>query len=594
MLANCATIVCAENVGFEALVNSPRISMDEVMQLTLTVTGVNDNLDPINLPVLEGFSAKYVGPSTSVSIINGDYHSERSFVYNLFPNKVGKFQIPAISISVNGKTYTSKPIDVEVSQNPTQASPGVPSAPDQNSGPSADSLKDKILISVSVGKNNVYLNEKIPVSIKLLVNDVPMRDIQLPQFDKTGFMVDDYQKPEQNTEIVNGVKYDTVEFKTNVYPSRLGDISFGPVQLQGNVIYKATQANPFNQENNPFGADIFNGFFDSYANRPVTVTSKPIELHVSELPSENKPGNFSGAMGQFAFKVTVSPLQVKAGDPLTLKMDLTGAGNFKSIKMPDFKAHGFKSYEPKVKDTDDEKTAEEVIIPVSSSIKEVPVIKFSYFDTDIKDYRTITQGPFPIQVIQPGPDQDFKAVGFTDLNRDTSSLPSKQFSIGKMFGKFQKFFAKLSRNPWFWIWVGLMLVIGVVYIFWRKFQDRLENDPAFARKLKALREAREALKPAEQYMAEGKSKEFYALVSKVLKDYFANKWHQSSAALSTSVILEKLKALTIDEAIILQVKSILEQSDLVCFAGASRDALQMKNDISQVQEIIKSFEKALK
>ncbi len=187
------------------------------------------------------------------------------------------------------------------------------SQPDQNQAPSAESLKDKILIMVSVDKTEVYLNERIPLTIKLLVNDVPMRDIQYPQFEKTGFMVDDFEKPQQSSQVVNGVRYDTVEFKTNIYPNRLGDLTFGPVQIQGNIIYKTGQNNPFSQDNDFFGTNVFNNFFDSYATRPVTVTSQPILLHVSPLPQDNRPQDFSGAIGQFDFQASVSPLQVKAG-----------------------------------------------------------------------------------------------------------------------------------------------------------------------------------------------------------------------------------------------------------------------------------------
>ena len=68
------------------------------------------------------------------------------------------------------------------------------------------------------------------------------------------------------------------------------------------------------------------------------------------LPEDNRPDDFSGAIGQFDFQASVAPLQVKAGDPLTLKMDIKGSGNFKNLKMPVFKAPGFKSYEPQIKD----------------------------------------------------------------------------------------------------------------------------------------------------------------------------------------------------------------------------------------------------
>ena len=131
---------------------------------------------------------------------------------------------------------------------------------------------------------------------------------------------------------------------------------------------------------------------------------------------------------------------------------------------------------------------------------------------------------------------------------------------------------KLCGSVWFWVSLGFIFVAGVAYFLWRRFQDRLENDPAFARRLKAVREARQALIPAGEYISSGNPKDFYALLSKVLRDYLANKWHQSSAALSVEAILGNLKKAKIDEVHITQVKTILEQADLVCFAGSSADS----------------------
>lgn len=586
-----STLLWADAVTFEATVNSSRISTDEALQLTLTFTGVNDNLDPINLPVLDGFSAKYLGPSTSVSIVNGVYHSEKSFVYNLFPNKIGKFQIPEITATVQGQTFTTKPISVEVYSPQIQ---GSNPTPDQNPVPNAENFKDKVMIVVSVDKTQVYLNERIPVSIKLLVNDIPVRDIQFPQFDKTGFLVDEFDKPQQSSGVFNGVRYDTVEFKTNIYPNQLGEVVLGPVQIQGNMVYKTNQENPFGQQDNSFfGASVFNNFFDSYTTRPMTVKAEPIKLQVSSLPQENRPQDFSGAIGQFEFQANVSPARVKVGDPLTLKMDIRGNGNFKSLKIPVFQSSGFKAYDPQIKGNSEGKTAEEVIIPTSVDIKEVPAIRFSYFDTASKDYKTITQGPFPIQVIAPNPDQDFKAVGFADVSREPSVQAPNTFSLGKRFIRFLGYLDKLSKSFWFWISFLVVSLLGISFFLWNQFNDRLENDPAFARRLKAVKEAKRALAQAERFISSSNTKELYGLISRVLREYLANKWHYSSAALSIDEISNRLKKFQLDEKLLSQVKELLETSDFVCFAGASRDKEQMLADLSLTKELIPLLEKSI-
>ncbi len=600
MLLASAGILRADPVTFEATVNSNNISLDEVIQLTLTFTGVNDNLDPVSLPVIDGFSAKYLGPSTSVSFVNvngnSESHSERSFIYNLFPNKVGKFQVPPISATINGQTYSTKPIDIEVFQSSAQAQSQTSSqVTGQDQAPGNESIKDKVQLIATVDNTNVYQNEQIPLSIKLLINGVPIREIQYPQFDKQGFLVDDYDKPLQGTQVLNGVSYDTAEFKTRVYPSRLGDLTLGPAQIQFNVLYKTSQASPFNQANNPFGGDIFSNFFDSYAVRPMTVTSQPIELHVAALPSDGRPADFSGAVGNsFDFQASVSPLKVKAGDPITLKMDVTGNGNYKNLQMPVFQASGFKTYSPQIKAKGDEKTLEEVIIPTSTDIKEVPALHFSYFDTSTSTYKTITQGPFSIQVSAPNPDQEFKAVGFSNLNTAPLITPTNQFSWRKIFKKIQEYLTVLLKSIWFWTGFGFLLLAAVSFFIWRRFQEKLENDPAFARRFKAVKEARQALAPAEKYISKGKTKELYALLSKTLCDYLANKWHYYSAALSVEEIITRLKKANLDTTHINQIKALLEQCDLVCFAGANRDAAQMRADLSLTQELINYLQQHLK
>jgi len=68
---------------------------------------------------------------------------------------------------------------------------------------------------------------------------------------------------------------------------------------------------------------------------------------------------------------------------------------------------------------------------------------------------------------------------------------------------------------------------------------------------------------------------------------------RSSAALSVDDILSHLKAAQLDETHRVQVRGILNISDLVCFAGTSRDAGQMREDLHQTRDLIAYLEKYL-
>ena len=87
------------------------------------------------------------------------------------------------------------------------------------------------------------------------------------------------------------------------------------------------------------------------------------------------------------------------GDPITLKMTISGEGNFKTVNIPTLNfGDAFKVYEPELQQDEGIKTFKQVIIPKSDTIKEIPEVRFSFFDTNLGRYSTITEGPVPIEV----------------------------------------------------------------------------------------------------------------------------------------------------------------------------------------------------
>ena len=67
--------------------------------------------------------------------------------------------------------------------------------------------------------------------------------------------MEDFPQPKQYSQVLNGVKYDVVEFSTNIYPTRTGEIDIGPAHIEGNLLYKAQD-----RRSNFFNDDFFNSF----------------------------------------------------------------------------------------------------------------------------------------------------------------------------------------------------------------------------------------------------------------------------------------------------------------------------------------------
>jgi len=584
--------VHAQDISFEASVNTNKVSLGAVLRLTLTFNGAQ-NVQAPELPPIDGFEARYLGPSSQISIINGQYSSSVAHNYNLFPQKVGKFQIPSINVDISGKTFTSDPIDVEVVDTPVSPT----YQQDEEQQPTALNIKDKIFITLEIPKTQAYLNEKIPVKIKLFITGASVRDVQYPEFKPSGFVTEEFQKPKQYSQTLGGVLYDVLEFNTDIYPTRTGELTIDPARLSCNILYRSAQRqSPFDGffDNDFFDHD-FGGLFGGIEKRPLNLESVDLTLNVLPLPEEGKPENFFGAVGQFSFSAQVSPQNVNTGDPVTLRMAVEGDGNLKTVEMPSLKTGGnFKVYDPQIKEENGKKILEQVVIPTVEGSQQIPMLSFSYFDSQTKTYQTIPQGPFAIEVNKAKQEESFKVVesksekpkeqGFSeDLGRDLIFIKEKP-------GKFRLVDYQSYRTPVFWgIMVVSFFIFAGLFMAYQK-THRLRTDVAYAKKLRAPKKAKQGLEQARRFMDQGKQKEFYDMVFKTLQDYFSHKLHLPAGSITVEAIAEILKGNNKD-FVLERLRKVFSECEMVRYAAVSQDNAKMKEILARTQEIIDYVER---
>ncbi|MDP2768040.1 MAG: BatD family protein, partial [Candidatus Methanoperedens sp.] len=387
--------VLAKDINFEATVNNNKAGLGQPLELDLTFDG-SQNVPVPEISTIEGFQVRYLGPSTRMSIINGQASSSVTYVYTLLPAKVGVFKIGPFRFEHNGNTYNSNTINIEVLEEAAQAQ----NSSVQEGLPQAKDLKERIFLTLQLEKDKVYLNEVIPITIKLLVNKLGVRDIQFPRFNHDGFSVGEFGTPRQYQEVIGGINYEVIEFQSTIFGLKPGEFRLGPATMQCNLITRkqANHQRPASFDDF-FNSDVFDNFFGGYQAYPLSLKSADIPVMVLPLPLENKPEGFLGALGVFDFQASVSPAEVKVGDPLTLKAVVTGQGNFNTVNLPGSSlGDDFKVYEPQVKQDKDAKTFDQVLIPLNTSVKEIPAMSFNFFNPQTGVYTTITRGPFPIKV----------------------------------------------------------------------------------------------------------------------------------------------------------------------------------------------------
>ncbi|MEI9866181.1 MAG: BatD family protein [Limisphaerales bacterium] len=139
-----------------------------------------------------------------------------------------------------------------------------------------------------------------------------------------------------------------------------------------------------NQGGDPF----MRQFFNQGEQRQVTLASEPVIVKSLPLPEENRPANFTGAVGDFTMIATAGPTNVTVGEPITVRVQISGRGALGAVTLPLQDAwQDFKTYPPTTKlDTTDQfgfqgtKTFEQIISPLNSDVHELPPLAFSFFN----------------------------------------------------------------------------------------------------------------------------------------------------------------------------------------------------------------------
>ena len=588
----------ASDIRFDVTVNKEKVSLGDTINLNLAFQGTQD-ISPVDLPDIYGFDWKYLGPSSRMSVVNGKVSSSVTHMYVLIPLEVGEFSVPPLSIYYKGKTYKSDPISIEVVSGPVSQAPAkarTKFSTDTYEG-KIRGLDDKIFVVIEAGKRSAYINEVIPIKVKLFINKLAIKEIQYPEIEHEGFSIGEFGEPRQYTDAFQGMSYYVIEFSTDAFGTRPGELSLGPVELKCNLLMKKKQRSSSVFDDDFFGPDPFDRFFGGvYEKYPLNLKSNDIAIVIKALPAEGVPKDFDGAIGDYEFRVEASSEEVKVGDPITLKMTITGVGNFGTVNIPVIEADGdFKVYDPEIKQDRTGKTFEQVIIPKNTLIKEVPEVSFSFFDTNTDSYRTLKRGPIPIKVkalpagekmqIFETPESATRVAQKREiLGRDIIYIKSDPGALrekGDFFCK-KSIFVPLEAVP-------IVVFIAIFFLYRRK--EHLASDIRYARRLRAPGKARRGIVSARAAMNSKDTNKFFDAVFKTLQEYVGDRFHLSTAGITLNVA-ESLKIRGVEGKTLDKLKACFEACDRARYAASTVTEEDMKSTMKLLEEVIDELERS--
>ncbi len=579
----------AKEIMFQASLDRNIIYLDQTAQLSLQFDG-SSKLPAPDVPQISGLQSRYLGPSTRMSIVNGQMSSSVTHSYRIVPTKTGKFTIGPLTVEHKDNTYSSNKLTLEVldsasrrhGRSNTQRQP-------------APNVSDRVFVEMHTAKDKLYVNEITPLTIKLFISSSRVRDIQYPSYNHDGFSVEEFNKPKQYKANIDGVIYDVVEFQTKIFATKAGQFALGPAKLKANIVtQKKSRRHSFGFDDF-FGRDPFDGLFGNYESHPVELSSDELRLTILSLPNMGKPEDFKSAVGNFSMNLTVSPQQVRVGDPVTLKMTITGKGNFGTVQPPLLENDNlFKVYEPQIRQENNRKIFEQVLIPISENVSGLPDISFSYFDPNKEQYRSIIKKKIPLIVTMAERNEEITILD----PAGRSEQPLKREIIGRDIiyikespGKLVTKDNYLYRNPFFLIMQIIPLICFAAFCMYRRKQERLNTDIGYARRLSAPKKAKKGIRESERYLQKNLAQEFYDTLFKTMRDYLGDRFHIPSGGITEASIDTILADKNLDVTIASKLKNIFRECDMVRYAPAEFNALRMNETLKDMKETIGYLEK---
>jgi hypothetical protein len=587
-----AQSIWAQDVNFEASVNKNPVGLEESFVLTFSVNASGRNFRP---PRLSDHFRVYSGPnqSSQMSYVNGQMTANLSYSYILVPINVGSFIIEPASIEVNGKNYSTKPIELKVvkAQNQAQKQQQQQNAKGQEAQDKPNEsaqLEDNIYLKAELSKSKVFQGEQIALIYKLYTKvDIIGGEVKkAPEF--SGFYSVDIEIDQSNNiarEVINGVIYNVHTVKKNILiPQRAGSIEIPVFELD--VTIREREQTPVNTW---FGPQY------RYINRKLSLKSKPAKLQVSALP-EPKPASFTGAVGNFTMTAIFDRNSVNLNDAINLKYTLKGSGNINLIEFPSpvFPPE-LEVYDPKINQKTDNssgriqgsKSAEYLIIPRVPGKYTIPKQSFSYFNPQTEKYVEIPL-EFP----------EIEVRGSGNAAADASQARQIQRKDLQQLGSDIRFINPVDtlKQPgstfigsiWFLLLLLIPVILGLMLWIILKKYSAMQADTIGLRKRKAGKMAQKQLKLAQELLNENKQKAMYEELHRSIMSYIGNKFAIQQSQQSQDEIKQVLSAQSVHPETLEKLIWIIDQCEMARFApSASVDA---KSLLKEAYDLIEKLE----
>ena len=563
-------------VNFSTKLSKNQLGLNERVKVEFSVDKDGDNFIP---PTFENFRI-VGGPSQSIrnSWINGKRTYSKTYSYFLSPIEKGSFEIGQASIEVDGEIYKTLPVKVIVT-----------SAVDKPTNPNDPNYiaDKKIHLVAELSDNTPFLNEAVSVIYKLYVApDTGVdnwRELEAPRYANFWSNNIDIKSLNVQNGTYKGEPYRFVVLRrTLLYPQKTGKLKIEPLTLDISVQV------PSNRR------DFFGNLISSSVNK--TVSSGSSVIDVKPLPLNNKPMDFSGAVGNFNFEIKSDKKELLLDEAFQLSLIVSGKGNFNLFDDPKISLPvSLEVYEPeKISNVSvrsngikGEINNKYTVVPNNPGKYTIPQTKFSFFNPELEEYKTIYSDPIFIDVEGVYKPSSNSEDNSESIKTNKIQLSESQFSSFKTKTKFSKVNEVVFFNSiFYWILLITPLIICIIIIvvtkFIRKYNSKKIDE------LKLVRNKTNKLLDESKGLIGNKEK-FYESIDKALTIYLKTKLKINNSDFKNEVIQIKLEQMNVEKNIIDLLFEIFKNCQLARYTPLNIDA--MSDDYNKTKRFIEQLEK---
>lgn len=562
------------SISVSASLSETTVYTGERVSLNVEVSGSFNNVTRPELPEFSGFRLLSNNPSTSRSYqyVNGQSSTSYTYSYYLIAQNKGEYQIPPVSITIDGESYQTDPISAKVVDRNESAKSSGSNLPD-------------IFLRLEVSDETPVTGQQIITNVNLFFRDgLEVNSYQpVPGWKAEGFWKEELEngsRPQASSTIINGIRYRKARLlQFSLFPTKQGELEISPYKIIVAVRSTRSRDDPF--------SSLFGGLGSNQ--RQVELASDPLTLDVQPLPPTGD--DYLGAVGDFRITRNISTNTAMAGESIEISTRINGTGNVPLISKPQYELpDGLEVYEPQENSSlnrrnqkiSGSKTFTDVIIARSPGSYTIPEKTVAYFDPSKNRYVTNTLPALNFEVNEnPASASATTSPGIFPVKPITGLASWVTPTPGDFMA-----------NWWFWAGIVIpMIMLGGAY--WQKsFLEKMNTDHAFARSQRASDKASERLDKAINISEQGQIKEAYSLLQKAITGFISDRLTLPEAGLSNQEYVKALEEKNVDKNLVKNVRMLLDKCASISYAPETSHSY-LKSHVGLAQSTLDKLKKVL-